>query len=132
MSTESLPSRGRVLGLGGLFFKSRDPRALSAWYAEHLGFPVAEWGGAVFRNADDPNPAACAVWSPFAADTTYFEPGAHAFMLNLRVEHLDALIERLRSSGCRVLDRSEDSDLGRFRYVLDPEDHLLELWEPKA
>jgi predicted enzyme related to lactoylglutathione lyase len=123
---------GRVTGLGGVFFKARDPKALAAWYAEQLGFPVEAWGGAMFRNADEPRADAYTTWSPFAADTVYFAPSPHAFMLNLRVEGLDALVDRLRASGCRVLERGEDGEFGRFRYVLDPEENLLELWEPTA
>ena len=130
MSVDSTASRGRVTGIGGVFFKSRDAAALAAWYAEHLGFPVESWGGAIFRNADEPRGDACTNWSPFAEDTSYFAPSPHAFMLNLRVDDLDALIERLRASGVNVLERADDSEYGRFRYVLDPEDNLLELWEP--
>lgn len=130
MSADPTSRPGRVTGLGGVFFKARDPKALAVWYAAHLGFPIEDWGGAIFRNADDPNPEAYTNWSPFAADTAYFEPSPHGFMFNLRVDDVDALVARLRAAGCRVLDRGEDSEFGRFRYVLDPEDHLLELWEP--
>ncbi|MGL6290759.1 MAG: VOC family protein, partial [Silanimonas sp.] len=87
---------------------------------------------AIFRNAAEPRADAYTTWSPFAADSAYFAPSPHGFMLNLRVEGLDALVDRLRAAGCRVLERGEDGEFGRFRYVLDPEDHLLELWEPAA
>ena len=132
MSADPASRPGRVTGLGGVFFKARDPRALAAWYAEHLGFPIGDWGGAIFRHADEPRADAYSNWSPFAADTEYFAPSPHAFMLNLRVDDVEALVARLRAAGVRVLDRGEDGEFGRFRYLLDPEDHLLELWEPPA
>ena len=122
----------RVTGIGGIFFKSADPQALSAWYRDHLGLDTADWGGAIFRHADEPRADAYSNWSPFAADTEYFAPSPHAFMLNLRVDDVEALVARLRAAGVRVLDRGEDGEFGRFRYLLDPEDHLLELWEPPA
>lgn len=128
MSTQ----KPRIHGIGGLFFKSRDPKALASWYAEQLGMPVQEWGGAVlpWRRSDTGGPA-CSVWSPFAHDTKYFEPGTSNFMLNLRVDDLEAMLDALREAGCRVLDdRREDSEQGRFGYVLDPEDNLIELWQP--
>jgi predicted enzyme related to lactoylglutathione lyase len=124
-------TKPRIHGIGGLFFKARDPKALAAWYAEHLGMPVQDWGGAVlpWRRAEDSAPA-CTVWGPFQEDTRYFEPSGKAFMINLRVDDLDAMLEALRDAGCRVLDRREDSEQGRFGYVLDPEDTLIELWQP--
>ncbi len=132
MHADPASHSGRVTGLGGVFFKARDPQALAAWYAHHLGFPIEEWGGAIFRNADEPRADAYTNWSPFAADTSYFLPSPHGFMLNLRVDDVEALVARLRAEGVRVLERGEDGEFGRFRYVLDPEDHLLELWEPPA
>ncbi len=121
----------RVHGIGGLFFKSRDPAALSAWYGRHLDLPVAEWGGAVlpWKRADT-GADAYSVWSPFKQDTQYFKPSESAFMLNLRVDDLDGVLAALREEGCSVLDRREDSEYGRFGYVLDPENNLIELWQP--
>lgn len=123
----------RVHGIGGLFFKSRDPQALGAWYARHLDLPVEEWGGAAlaWRRADTGGEA-MTIWSPFKADTTYFAPSEASFMLNLRVDDLDATLAALREEGCEVLDRREDSEYGRFGYVLDPERNLVELWQPPA
>lgn len=123
--------RARVTGLGGVFFKARDPQALGRWYAEHLGLPVADWGGAVFpwKEADSGRPA-YSVWSPFRHDTEYFQPGDRDYMINLRVDDLDALLAQLRAEGCEVLERREDSEFGRFGYVLDPEGQLVELWQP--
>ncbi|MCK7593879.1 VOC family protein [Pseudomarimonas salicorniae] len=123
--------RARVTGIGGVFFKARDPGALGQWYARHLGLPVQDWGGAVFEWAEaGTGRPACSVWSPFKQDTTYFEPGDRDYMINLRVDDLDALLAQLREEGCEVLDRREDSEQGRFGYVLDPEGQLVELWQP--
>lgn len=120
----------RVHGIGGVFFKVRDPQALAAWYREHLDFDVAEWGGTVFPwKRADTGADAYTVWGPFAADSEYFAPSDKPYMLNLRVDDLDAVLEALRAEGCRVLDRREDSEFGRFGYVVDPEGTLLELWQ---
>lgn len=123
----------RVHGIGGFFFKSSDPQALGAWYARHLGLPVQAWGGASlpWRRADTGGEA-MTIWSPFKADTTYFAPSEASFMLNLRVDDLDGTLEALRAEGCDVLDRREDSEYGRFGYVMDPERNLIELWQPPA
>jgi catechol 2,3-dioxygenase-like lactoylglutathione lyase family enzyme len=123
----------RVHGIGGIFFKARDPAALSAWYGRHLDFNIEAWGGALFSwNRPGGATPACTVWSPFAADTGYFQPSAKDFMLNLRVDDLDAVLAALRDEGCRVLDRREEGEQGKFGYVLDPEDNLLELWQPAS
>lgn len=120
----------RVTGVGGIFFKARDPKALGAWYREHLGIDVGEWGGAAFRWGDADNPSGLTIWSPFAHDTTYFEPGTASFMINYRVAHLHALLAMLRAEGCDVLDRVDESEQGMFGWVIDPEGNKLELWQP--
>ena len=122
----------RVVGIGGIFFKARDTERLRAWYREHLGLAITDWGGVVF----DPMMASPAgrqgttAWSIFPADTTYFEPGTSPFMINYRVEDLDTVLAALRSEGCEVDDRVETSEFGRFGWVVDPEGNRLELWEP--
>lgn len=121
----------RVSGIGGVFFKSANPGKLAEWYREHLGVPVQSWGGAMFPwKPVDGGPDGYTVWSPFAADTGYFQPSSREFMLNLRVDSLDAVLAALRAEGCQVLDRREDSEQGRFGYVVDPEGLLIELWQP--
>jgi len=119
----------RVTGIGGVFFKARDPEKLKAWYRERLGVPVNEHGYVVM-----PWPAAGApgyqVWSPFPADTKYFEPSAAPFMLNFIVDDLHALLTELRAAGCRVDDKVDDSEFGKFGWVLDPEGNRVELWQP--
>ena len=123
----------RVTGIGGIFFKSKDPKALSEWYRVHLGFNVEDWGGVAFKWTDDPSEGkGTTIWNPFKEDTNYFAPSSASFMLNLRVADLHSLIEVLRSEGCEVLDKVEDSEYGKFGYVIDPEGNKLELWEPPA
>ena len=114
-----------VLGIGGVFVRSPDPDALRAWYRDLLGVEIQDWGGAQFTAT----PGSYAVWSPFRIDTTYFAPSDRAFMVNLRVDDLDALLARLRAAGARVLDRREDGPDGKFGYVVDPDGTLLELWQ---
>ena len=117
----------RVVGLGGFFVKARDHVALRAWYRDMLGMDVKDWGGAQLDNAA----GTYGVWTAFKAETTYFAPSDKAFMINLRVDDADALVAELREKRANVLDRGEDSDDGKFRYVVDPEGTLIELWQPK-
>ena len=125
-------STTRVSGIGGIFFKARDPKALGEWYRRHLGIPVEDWGGAVFRWAGPENPGGIGttVWSPFAADTRYFDPGTASFMVNYRVADLQALLATLRAEGCQVEDKLEESEYGKFGWVIDPEGNKIELWQP--
>lgn len=120
----------RVTGIGGIFFKSRDPQALGAWYREHLGIDVQPWGGAAFRWGTLEAGTGTTIWSPFKGDTDYFAPSAAPFMVNYRVDDLHALLAALRSEGCDVVDKVEESEYGRFGWVMDPEGNKLELWEP--
>lgn len=122
----------RVTGIGGIFFKSKDPKALAEWYRDHLGINIEDWGGAAFRWAspDNPTGVGTTVWSPFKADTKYFEPSSASFMINYRVDDLHALLAALRSEGCDVVDKVEESEFGKFGWVIDPEGNKLELWQP--
>lgn len=121
----------RVTGLGGIFFKARDPAALNAWYREHLGLDVSEWGGTVFKWADD-SPTGTTLWTPFKADTGYFAPSDAPFMVNFRVADLHGLLAALRAEGCQVLEKVDESEYGKFGWVMDPEGNKVELWEPPA
>lgn len=119
----------QVVGIGGVFFKARDPRALAAWYREHLGVPVfpEQTYGAFASTASGEQ----TVWSAFPADTTYLGPSP--FMVNYRVRNLDAMLAQLRAAGVSVDDRVEDyGDMGRFGWATDPEGNRFELWEPRA
>ncbi len=124
----------RVTGIGGIFFKSRDPAALGAWYRTHLGLNVEEWGGVAFRWASPENPSGVGttIWSPFKHDTEYFAPSTSSFMINFRVDDLSALLAQLRSEGCEVDTKVQDSEFGKFGWVMDPEGNRVELWQPPA
>ncbi len=116
----------KVLGIGGVFVKSRDPEALKAWYRDALGMDITKWGGAKLPN----DGKAHTVWSAFGADSSYFEPSPHDVMINLRVDDLDGMLARLREHGANVLDRGERGEFGAFGYVVDPDGRLVELWQP--
>lgn len=122
----------RVTGIGGIFFKARDPVALRAWYKAHLGIDVQEWGGTAFPWADEAGNAVkgTTVWSIGAADGDYFAPSTAPFMVNYRVEDLEALLAALRAEGCNVLEKTDDSEYGKFGWVIDPEGNKVELWQP--
>jgi len=123
----------RVTGIGGVFFKSKDPKALGEWYRTHLGMKVEEWGGVAFSWSDDPSEGrGTTVWSPFKQDTNYFEPSTASFMVNFRVADLHGLLAALRAEGCAVQDKVDESEFGKFGYVMDPDGNKLELWEPPA
>jgi predicted enzyme related to lactoylglutathione lyase len=124
-----------VVGIGGIFFKAQDPEKLAAWYQQHLGLDVEEYGGVTFREGTLPDESvprrqAYTVWSPFAADTDYFAPSEKPFMVNFRVTDLDALLSQLRAEGVMVDDRTEKSEFGYFGWAMDPEGNRIELWEP--
>jgi predicted enzyme related to lactoylglutathione lyase len=118
----------RVTGIGGIFFTAKDPAALRAWYKTHLGVDVLDWGGAVFQWSDDPKAdGGMTVWSVNAADA---DAPKQNFTINYRVADLPALLEALRAEGCNVLDKTDDSEFGKFGWVIDPEGNKVELWEP--
>ena len=120
----------RVTGIGGIFFKSADPKALGDWYKTHLGLDVTDWGGALFQWGGEGSEPGITVWSPFAQDTNYMQPSAASFMINYRVEDLDELLAVLKQEGCNVVDKTESSAQGKFGWVIDPEGNKVELWEP--
>lgn len=122
----------RVTGIGGIFFHAKDPVALRAWYKRHLGIDVQEWGGTAFTWTDEAgNPAGgTTVWSIGAADSNHFAPSTSSFMVNYRVEDLASLLQALRDEGCQVLEKTDDSEYGKFGWVIDPEGNKVELWQP--
>ena len=122
-------------GIGGFFFKAKEPKVLAAWYREHLGLPIDDpdkWTGAIFRWRDgrDPERRASTVWGVFKKETRYFEPSQAPFMFNFRVDDLDATLARLRKEGVKVDEKVEDEDNGRFGWAMDPEGNRIELWQP--
>jgi predicted enzyme related to lactoylglutathione lyase len=123
---------GKVTGLGGVFFKADDPKRLSSWYETHLGLK-GEDGSVFFRWRErDVDAPGMTVWSIFPRDSGYFDPSRVPFMLNYRVDDLDAILKRLRAEGVTIDDRREDSQYGRFAWIMDPEGNRIELWQPPA
>ncbi len=120
----------RVTAIGGIFFKSKDPKALGAWYRDHLGLDVTDWGGVVFQWGGPESAPGMTVWSPFSQTTKYMEPSTAPFMINFRVADLDGLLSALRAEGCNVVDKTDTSEQGKFGWVIDPEGNKIELWEP--
>ena len=122
----------RVTGIGGIFFNAKDPGALRAWYMRHLGIDVQEWGGTAFAWTDAAgNPMkGTTIWSIGAADGNHFAPSTSPFMVNYRVEDLAALLQALRDEGCQVLEETDESEFGKFGWVMDPEGNKIELWQP--
>jgi predicted enzyme related to lactoylglutathione lyase len=121
-----------VTGIGGIFFKVRDPEGVADWYRKHLGVPIDN-GHAEFRwhSADPGAEPGRTVWSLFPADTDYFGPSPQQFMINYCVRNLDRMLEQLRQAGIPI-EKVEDYDYGRFAWLTDPEGHRIELWEPKS
>jgi predicted enzyme related to lactoylglutathione lyase len=123
----------KVTGIGGIFFKCADPKKMNAWYEKHLGIPVAEYGTMFqWRELDNPEKTGYTVWSPFPADTNYFDPSTKDFMINYRVEHIEALVEELKNANVTILDEITASEYGKFVHILDPEGNSIELFEPPA
>lgn len=119
----------RVTGIGGIFFRAKDPDVLRAWYQKHLDIDMQEWGGTVFAWGAG---GGTTTWSIFNPDSKYFAPSESPFMINYRVEDLHALLDTLREEGCEVMDAVEESEYGKFGWVMDPEGNKIELWEPPA
>jgi predicted enzyme related to lactoylglutathione lyase len=122
----------RVTGMGGIFFKAEDPDKLREWYQEHLGIKFEPWGGALFkwRSADGSGKPGQTIWSAFPRSTTYFKASRADWMLNYRVENLDAVLEALSREGVEIDSERENSEFGRFAWITDPEGNRIELWEP--
>jgi catechol 2,3-dioxygenase-like lactoylglutathione lyase family enzyme len=125
----------RATGIGGVFFKARDPKALGAGYQEKLGLGL-QGGSQVslfyWRERDDPERTGTTVWSLFPADTEYFAPSQARFMINYRVRNLDRMLAQLRASGVQVESKIAEEFNGRFAWVVAPEGNKIELWEPRA
>ena len=123
----------RVTGIGGIFFRADRPKRLRDWYARHLGLPMQRFGSIVrWREFDDPKREGHTIWSPFPRDTKYFGDKSTDFMINFRVEDLDAVLKALRKERVTVEERVEDLEYGRFGWIRDPEGNRVELWQPPA
>lgn len=123
---------GKVLGVGGIFFRSPDPKRLANWYRETLGLETEVWGtthGTSFSPEAMPA-SAFTVWSIFASDTEYFGDPGQSHMINLVVDNLDAALANVRKAGGEVIPQKEEQDFGRFGWMIDPDGNRVELWEP--
>ena len=122
----------RVTGIGGIFFKAKDAPSLQAWYKQHLGIDVQVWGGAAFdwSDADGKPVAGTTAWLIAPEESKQFAPSSAPFMVNYRVDDLHALVKALKEEGCNVLEKIDESDYGKFAWVIDPEGNKVELWQP--
>ena len=121
----------KVTGIGGIFFKSKDPKAINEWYKTHLGFETSPYGTSFeWRQIDDSTKKGLTQWNPFEENTKYFEPSTKDFMINYRVDNLEALVEELKKENVTILDKIETYDYGKFVHILDIEGNKIELWEP--
>jgi len=119
----------RVTGIGGLFFKTKDPKATKDWYKKHLGFNTDDYG-CTFWSKDNNGENCSTNWSPFPEDTTYFEPSKRDFMFNYRVENLVELLKVLKEEGVTIVGKMEEYEYGKFGWILDLDGNKVELWEP--
>ena len=122
----------KVTGIGGIFFKCKDPKAINQWYKTHLGFVTSPYGTSFeWRQIDDSSKKGLTQWNPFAENTKYFDPSTKDFMINYRVDNLEALVEELRKDNVTIVDDIATYDYGKFVHILDMEGNKIELWEPK-
>jgi predicted enzyme related to lactoylglutathione lyase len=121
----------KVTGIGGIFFKCKDPAKVRAWYQTHLGLNTNQYGSVFewYQGADSTKKG-FSQWSPFKETTKYFEPSVKDFMINYRVENMDALVAELKKNGVNVLDTVQSYDYGKFVHIMDIEGNKIELWEP--
>jgi predicted enzyme related to lactoylglutathione lyase len=116
----------KVLGIGGVFFKAADPKAVGDWYARVLGMAGEEWGGVVFPQQG----RGYQVWTAFKADTDHFQPSAQPYMINLMVDDLDGVLAKAAAEGVEPTGRQDDESFGKFAWIMDPAGVKIELWEP--
>ena len=121
--------KNRVTGIGGVFFKSKDPKAMKSWYKNHLGLTTDQYGYTFWWKDQEGNDCSTQ-WSPFKDDTDYFAPSEKSFMINYRVKNLKELLKVLQKEGVQVIGEMEEYDYGKFGWILDPEGNKIELWEP--
>jgi predicted enzyme related to lactoylglutathione lyase len=124
----------RVTGIGGVFLRCKgDSAALAAWYQKHLGMPLEAWGGAVLRWPDDTaGDKGLTVWNLADKDSEWFSPSTSSFMINYRVDDLEALLAQLREAGVAIVAGPESHENGKFAWIMDPDGNKVELWEPMA
>ena len=126
-------TKQRVTGIGGIFFKSKNTKKLQTWYKKHLGLPLDPvWGGWAFhwRGVSNPRKKSYTVWSAFEANTDYFKPSKKDFMFNFQVKNLKRVLAELKKEGVWVDEKMEESEFGKFGWIMDCEGNRIELWEP--
>jgi predicted enzyme related to lactoylglutathione lyase len=125
-------SMKKVTGIGGIFFKCKDPQKVKEWYKTHLGLNTDQYGATFkWREYSDSTKKGSTQWSPFKETTKYFEPSTKDFMINYRVDNLEALVSELKNEGVAIVDTIETYDYGKFVHIMDIEGNKIELWEPK-
>lgn len=130
-SISSKDATPKVTGIGGIFFFSDNPKATREWYAQNLGLNVNDWGSTFeSRNIENTEIVEALQWSPFKNGSDYFAPSKKEFMINYRVQHIEALVENLRNNGVTILDEIATYDYGKFIHILDADGNKIELWEP--
>ena len=117
-----------ITGIGGIFIKSHNPKALSGWYRDKLGIAIEDWGGAILKSSEQSPPRA--VWSPFEEGTQYFAPSSRDVMINFAVDDLDSFLKQIEAKGVKVIGRMDTDPNGKFAWVLDPDGTKLEFWQP--
>jgi predicted enzyme related to lactoylglutathione lyase len=123
----------RVTGVGGVFLRSKDPKALAQWYADKLGVKLNDWGGASFEWTDEvPKGTGTTAWSTFSADSKHLGEPTQSVMINYRVDDLDALLEKLEADGVWIDPKRDSADYGKFAWIQDCDGNRVELWEPLA
>ena len=121
----------KVTGIGGIFFKCKDPKKLKEWYKNHLGLETNDWGASFeWTDATDSTKKGSTQWSLFAETSKNFDPSTKDFMINYRVTDLEALVEELKKEGVTIVDKMETYDFGKFIHIIDLEGNKVELWEP--
>ena len=120
---------GRITGVGGIFVKSKDPKALARWYRDVLGISLESWGGAMLRY-DSPGHPPAVVWNTFPSTTDYMAPSTREFMIDFAVDDLDAYLTRLKAKGVNILKQEDGGQTGKFAWILDPDGTKIELWQP--
>jgi len=121
----------KVTGIGGIFFRSKNPAGTKEWYSKNLGLAVNDYGSTFeFRNVNRPEEINYLQWSPFEEGTDYFNPSEKEFMINYRVQNIEGLIKKLKENGVTIVDEIEEFDYGKFVHIMDPEGNKIELWEP--
>ena len=129
---ENTNDRGKVLGIGGVFFKSPDAGSLRSWYAQNLSIESGEYGASFpWRKHDQPNSEQQTAWNIFPGASKYFDPSPAPFMINYIVDDLDAILAKMAANGVKIDPKREEADYGRFAWVFDPDGNKIELWEPK-